>query len=34
MPGVSTVEQFNRAVRRFEAGGDAGTPLLLAGIVE
>jgi hypothetical protein len=31
---VSTAEQYNRAVRRFEAGEYAGAATLLAGIVE
>jgi len=34
MPGVSTAEQYNRAVRRFEADDYAGAATLLAGIVE
>src|SRR6266496_2458056 len=34
MPGVSTAEQYNRAVRRFEADEYAGAATLLAGIVE
>ncbi len=34
MPGVSTAEQHNRAVRHFEAGDHAGAATLLAGIVD
>jgi hypothetical protein len=34
MSGVSTTEQYNRPVRRFETGDHAGAATLLAGIVD